>query len=355
MRGALCLGRTGEGRTWPNPSVGCLVVRGGRLVGCGRTSDGGRPHAETVALKMAGDEAEGATAYVTLEPCSHHGKTRPCVDALVESKVRRVVVGAHDPDERVSGQGIARLKQAGLEVSMEGLGDSIKDFYRAYSWHRRTGAPFVTAKIASTIDGKIALADGRSKWITGARTRHYVHLLRSEHDAILTSSGTVRADDPTLTARLEGYDGPQPLRIVASREMTLDDESNLAQSVKNGRVILMGLRGGDSLPDGVEAIAVAEDDQGRPDCKDILQKLGAMGVTSVLVEAGGQFLSSLLKADLIDRLVWTRSSSVIGGEGRPSLADLGLGSLEDGAIFKRISLTQIEDDAVESYTNKKHI
>jgi diaminohydroxyphosphoribosylaminopyrimidine deaminase/5-amino-6-(5-phosphoribosylamino)uracil reductase len=349
MRAALTQARYGLGRTWPNPSVGCVIVQDGALIGMGRTADGGRPHAESEALKMAGDAACGATAYVTLEPCAHHGQTPPCADALIEAGIRRVTVGLVDPDHQVAGEGIRRLEDAGIIVTEGAEDGTVSEFYQAYLHHRTTGRPMVTAKIASTLDGKIALPDGRSKWITGDRMRQYIHLLRSQHDAILTSSGTVRADNPQLTCRLDGYDGPQSLRIVVASRAGLDLDTNLAQSTGLSRIIVIGSAPADDLADGVESIIVAADDQGYPAPQGILEHLGQMGVTSVMVEAGGTFLASLLKAGVIDRLVWTRSSGLIGGEGRPSLADLGLGDLEEGRLFSRVFSSAIEDDAIEIY------
>lgn len=355
MRAALLNARYGAGRTAPNPSVGCVIIKDNLLIGSGRTADGGRPHAETQALKDAGAAARGATAYVTLEPCSHHGKTPPCADALVESGISRVVVGALDPDANVSGQGIKRLTAAGIDVETGIEGEAVSHFYRGYFYHRRTGLPFVTAKIASTLDGKIALADGRSKWITGGRTRQFIHLMRAQHDAMLTSSGTSRADNPSLTARIDGYDGPQPLRVMASSQITLDDDSNFARTLDQAGVLILGTQAPQTLPEGVEHEIIPADPSGYPDLTILMQTLGARGIISVMVEAGGQFLSSLLKAGLIHQLVWTRSSGVIGGEGRPSLADLGLGDLSEGRIFKRISSTMIEDDAIETYINSSYL
>jgi diaminohydroxyphosphoribosylaminopyrimidine deaminase/5-amino-6-(5-phosphoribosylamino)uracil reductase len=335
--------------------VGCVIVKDDLLVGQGRTGDGGRPHAETEALKMAGNAASGATAYVTLEPCAHHGQTPPCTDALIKLGIGRAVIGLVDPDHQVAGEGIKCLEEAGISMTTGVEETALLKFYQAYLHHRTTGRPMVTVKIASTLDGKIALADGRSKWITGERTRQFVHLLRSQHDAVLTSSGTVHADNPRLTCRLAGYDGPQPLRVVATSRIELDHGTNLAQSVDLGRVIVMGTAPADVLADGVESIAVASDDEGHPDPQDMLDHLGQMGVISVMVEAGGAFLTSFVKAGFADRLVWTRSSGLIGSEGRSSLDDLGLGDLEEGRLFSRVFSTVIEDDAIEIYTRKTYL
>ena len=355
MRAALMQARFGLGRTWPNPSVGCIIVHDGRLVGQGRTADGGRPHAETEALAMAGDAAQGATAYVTLEPCSHHGKTPPCADALINAGISRVVIGVVDPDNNVSGQGIARLSEAGINVRAGIEQDKVATFYRPYFHHRKTNRPFVTVKIASTLDGKIAMADGQSKWITGPRTRRYVHLLRARHDAMMTASGTVQADNPQLTSRLDGYDGQQPLRVVVSSHIEMDASSNLAQSKSEGRVIVAGVSGKNDLPDGVESMAVAAGADGRPDLHDVMRRLGQMGITSVMVEAGGIFLASLFKAGLVDCLVWTRSSGVIGADGLPSLGELGLDTVSDGRLFIPEKSFRIDDDMIEILTHRSYL
>ena len=355
MRAALLQARFGLGRVWPNPSVGCIIVKDGLLVGQGRTADGGRPHAETEALKAAGPFAHDATAYVTLEPCSHHGKTPPCADALIKAGIKRVVISVDDPDKNVSGAGINRLIEAGVEVKTGVESETVTEFYRAYLHHRRSARPFVSVKIASTLDGKIALADGRSKWITGERTRGYVHLLRSGHDAILTASGTVRADDPTLTCRLDAYNGPQPIRIVVSSEIALKASSALAQTCSESRVIIAGVVNEGNLPKGVEALPVDIDQDGKPDLNDTIIKLGEIGVTSVMVEAGGTFIASLFKAGLVDRLIWTRSSSVIGADGLSSLGQLNLEDLSDGRMFLPQSSFRIDDDMIEIFTRQAYL
>ena len=360
MRAALLLARYGLGRTAPNPSVGCVLVRDGRLVGRGRTADGGRPHAETQALASAGKHAKGATAYVTLEPCSHHGQTLPCADALIKAGIARVVIACGDPDDRVAGAGVEMLKAAGVAVDFGVCQDEGMAILAGYMHLRRHGRPLVTVKVASTLDGRIALQDGRSKWITGARTRAYVHQLRAQHDVVMTASGTVLADDPSLTCRLEGYDAPQHLRAVVASAPTLPKDSKLAESAKDGSVVLFTLSDAampksmpetmpESMPAEVHVHHVAAGEDGRPNLTNVLEHLGALGKASVLVEAGGTFVASMLKQGLVDRLIWTRSSGVIGGDGLPSLANLGLGDLSDGRIFRRVASQIIDEDAIEVF------
>ena len=346
MRAALALARRGEGRTCPNPAVGCVIVRNGCLMGRGWTRPGGRPHAETVALNDAGGTAAGATAYVTLEPCSHHGKTPPCADALISAGISRVVVAITDPDDRVSGQGIERLKAAGITVTTGVLGDEVASFYVAYIRHRLTGLPLVTIKLATSLDGRIALADGTSQWITSAVSRARVHLMRSRTDAIMTSAATVLADNPTLNCRLPGVEGCQPLRVVVSTGLALDPSGNLRQSLDQGPVL--HLHSDDLAPtDGIEQIRVAAAGNGKPDLSAVMRALGESGITSVMVEAGGRFAASLIREGLVQRLVWMRSAMLIGHDGLPAIADLGLEKLAEGHDFKRVALYPSGPDTVE--------
>jgi len=346
MRAALALARRGEGRTCPNPAVGCVIVRNGCLMGRGWTRPGGRPHAETVALNDAGGTAAGATAYVTLEPCSHHGKTPPCADALISAGISRVVVAITDPDDRVSGQGIERLKAAGITVTTGVLGDEVASFYAAYIRHRLTGLPLVTIKLATSLDGRIALADGTSQWITSAVSRARVHLMRSRTDAIMTSAATVLADNPTLNCRLPGVEGYQPLRVVVSTGLALDPSGNLRQSLDQGPVL--HLHSDDLAPtDGIEQIRVAAAGNGKPDLSAVMRALGERGITSVMVEAGGRFAASLIREGLVQRLVWMRSAMLIGHDGLPAIADLGLEKLAEGHDFKRVALYPSGPDTVE--------
>ena len=354
MRAALALARRGEGRTLPNPAVGCVIVRDGRLLGRGATAAGGRPHAEAAALAEAGSLAKGAAAFVTLEPCSHHGETPPCANALIEAGVARVVVAVTDPDPRVSGGGIAALEEAGVEVAQGVLAGEVGAFMQGYIRHRRTGLPFVTVKLATSLDGRIALSCGASKWITGPESRRLVHLMRSRHDAVMTSSGTVRADDPSLTCRLPGLDAAQPLRVVVSTGLSLAPEPGAGGALLSslGSAPLLHLHSASAgkaggVPAGVEQARVPSDGSGRPSLPDVMAELGKRGVTTVMVEAGGRFAAELFRAGLADRLVLMRSPGLIGNDGLPAVAELGLDRLESGRAFSRKSIFQLGGDTVE--------
>ena len=219
MRAALALARRGLGNTWPNPAVGCVIVRNNRVVGRAVTAPGGRPHAEPQTLAMAGDAARGTAAYVTLEPCCHHGRTPPCTDALIGAGIARVVIAARDPDPRVNGQGVAKLRAAGIAVEEGVLAGEAAEILAGFHQRTTTGRPLVTLKLASTLDGRIATHSGESRWITGEPARRAAHVLRGRHDAILVGVGTVIADDPDLTCRLPGFRPTRIVRVVADSHL----------------------------------------------------------------------------------------------------------------------------------------
>ncbi len=227
MRAALALARRGLGTVWPNPAVGCVIVNEGRVVGRGWTQPGGRPHGETEALRRAGEAARGGTAYVSLEPCCHWGKTPPCTDALVSAGVQRIMVAMDDPDPRVAGDGIRRLRAAGLDVETGLCGTEAAEVNAGFLTRLRLGRPLVTVKLASSLDGRIATAGGESQWISGPPARERAHALRADHDAIMVGIGTVLADDPQLTCRLAGLDSRSPVRMVIDRNLRIPATARL--------------------------------------------------------------------------------------------------------------------------------
>ena len=229
---ALSLGRRGLGLCWPNPAVGCVVVQGDRIVGRGWTQPGGRPHAETVALAQAGAQAKGATAYVTLEPCSHQGKTPPCAQALIDAGISRVVAAIEDSDPRVSGQGFEQLRRSGIDVRTGVMAEQAARDHAGFFLKTEQGRPFVTLKLASSFDGRIATSSGHSQWITGPEARRSVHAMRARHDAVMVGAGTARADDPSLTVRDLGVE-QRPVRVVISRHLDLPLLSQLARTAKD--------------------------------------------------------------------------------------------------------------------------
>jgi diaminohydroxyphosphoribosylaminopyrimidine deaminase/5-amino-6-(5-phosphoribosylamino)uracil reductase len=353
MAQALSLGRRGMGQCWPNPAVGCVIVANGRIVGRGCTAPGGRPHAETLALAQAGALARGATVYVSLEPCAHHGETPPCAQALIDAGVARVVVAIEDSDARVAGQGFDMLRAAGVVVESGVLADEAAHDHAGFFMRNDLGRPFVTLKLASSFDGRIATATGDSQWITGGPARRMVHGLRARHDAVMVGGGTARSDDPMLTVRGLGV-VRQPVRVVVSRRLDLPLMGQLAQSA--GEVPLWLCHGGDAdaslvsawegmgarlIPCGVAA--------GMLDLRDVLQNLGAAGLTRVFCEGGGAVAASLLAQDLVDELVGFTAGLAIGAEGVPSLGAMGIGALEEAPRFDLLSVARIGGDVVHHW------
>ncbi|WP_116082597.1 bifunctional diaminohydroxyphosphoribosylaminopyrimidine deaminase/5-amino-6-(5-phosphoribosylamino)uracil reductase RibD [Tropicimonas sp. IMCC34011] len=359
MRAALGLAARGLGRVWPNPAVGCIIVRDGRVVGRGRTQDGGRPHAEVVALTEAGRAAEGADVYVTLEPCAHHGKTPPCSDALVAARPARVITALTDPDPRTAGQGHARLRAAGIKVVTGVLAAEADRLQEGFLRRVTSGRPMLTLKLAGSVDGRIATASGESRWITGPAARRLVHGMRARHDAVLIGSGTARADDPMLTVRGLGVDR-QPVRVVASRRLDLDPKGRLAASARD---VPLWLCHGPDAP----AKRIAEwREQGavllecplagsQLDMDGMMAALGAGGLTRVFCEGGGQLAASLLGAGLVDELIAFTGGVALGAEGWPGLAAMGIGALGEAPRFRLDRLEEIGGDAVAYWRPHREI
>jgi len=357
MRHALGLGARGLGTTWPNPAVGCVIVQGTRIVGRGWTQPGGRPHAEAMALAQAGAAARGATAYVTLEPCAHHGRTPPCADGLIAAGLARVVTALQDPDPRVAGQGHARLRAAGLAVS-EGVGaDSARAAHAGYLRRVLQGLPAVTLKLATTLDGRIATASGESRWITGPAARRHVHALRMTHDAVLVGAGTARADDPDLTVRDLGA-AHQPLRIVMDTPLALSPDSRLGRSAGASAVWLchgpeasVPARGAWTAR-GARLIPCALAPDGRVDAGDALRRLAGAGLTRVLCEGGGQLAAALIRAGLVTEVVAYAAGKLIGAEGLAALGPLGLMRLDSAPSFHLAETARLGDDVMTRWTRR---
>ncbi|SHG80264.1 bifunctional diaminohydroxyphosphoribosylaminopyrimidine deaminase/5-amino-6-(5-phosphoribosylamino)uracil reductase RibD [Marivita hallyeonensis] len=357
MDRALELGRRGLGNTWPNPAVGCVLVRDGAVVGEGWTQPGGRPHAEAMALELAGASAKGATAYVTLEPCAHHGATPPCADALIAAGISRVVAPFADEDPRVSGKGFAKLRTAGVEVTT-GVGADEAARHHTGFFHRvRHGRPLLTLKLATSLDGRIATASGDSQWITGPETRAYVHGLRATHDAVMVGAGTARADDPLLTVR--GRDVvQQPVRIVVSRRLDLPQNSQMSRTVDEAPLWLCHAEDAPqevrNLWTDLGATLIEVPLNGRQlDISALMQALGSQGLTRVFCEGGGDLAASLLAADRVDALDLHQGGVIIGAEGRPALGALGLDKLSEAPRFVLDRVTSIGNDVVQSWTRHR--
>ncbi|HEX2193032.1 MAG TPA: bifunctional diaminohydroxyphosphoribosylaminopyrimidine deaminase/5-amino-6-(5-phosphoribosylamino)uracil reductase RibD [Acidimicrobiales bacterium] len=310
MGRALALAASVRTTTSPNPWVGCVVLPGGHE---GATRPPGGPHAERVALTAAGNEAEGSTLVTTLEPCAHDGRTPPCVDAIVAAGVRRVVVGVLDPDPHVRGAGVQALRQAGVDVDVGVCETEVREQLAPYLKHRETGRPWVVLKLAVTLDGRTAAPDGSSRWITGPEARVDTHRLRAESDAILVGAGTVRADDPELTVRLPGIEGPEPLRVVLGRA---PERARMQPALEMGG-----------------------------DLGAVLDDLGRHDVLQVLVEGGATVAGELHRAGLVDRYVLYVSPTLLGGDdGRPVLAGAGVPTLGQAWRGRLVAVTRLGDD-----------
>ncbi len=354
MRLALSLGARGLGRVWPNPAVGCVLVAGGRVVGRGWTAPGGRPHAEVMALAQAGARARGAAAYVSLEPCNHHGKTGPCSEALIAAGVARVVVACKDPDPRVAGRGLARLREAGVAVVSDVLAAEAEAAHLGFFTRVRQGRPMVTLKLAMSLDGRIATASGDSQWITGPQARRRVHAMRAGHDAVLVGAGTARADDPGLTVRGLGV-AHQPVRVVVSRRLDLPVESQLGRSA--GEVPVWLIHAADA-PEraraawrerGARLLEAETGGGGQVDMGAAVRVLAGEGLTRVFCEGGGALAASLLASDLVDRLAVFSGGLMLGAEGRPGVGALGISALGEAGRWRLERVEQVGPDSLSQW------
>jgi len=357
MHHALALATRGLGRTMPNPSVGCVIVRDGQIVGRGWTADGGRPHAETIALKQAGEKAQGATMYVTLEPCAHEGKTPPCVDAIIEAGVSKVVIACEDPDPRVAGKGIKKLRFAKLEYDVGLCGAEAMFMNQGFFLRNIEKRPLVSVKLASSLDGRIATKTGQSQWITGEEARGFTHLVRAKYDAILTGIGTVIADNPLLSCRVPGLERISPIRMVWDRNLRLQTNTQLVQTAPKIPLWVITAQTpehpqwGALKAHGARLISLPQLAQ-KDDVKPLLKLLAEEGITRLLVEAGPTLTSSFLRQRMYDRLYWFRAPSLIGGDGKPAVEPLNVAAITAMHPLHLLSRRPLGDDVIELYQQK---
>ncbi len=355
MRAALALARRSLGRTWPNPAVGCVIVKDGRVIARGRTQDGGRPHGEADAIANATESLKGATAYVTLEPCSHTGKTPPCADALIAAGVAKLVSAMADPYPEVNGSGHAKLKAAGIAVEVGEGATEAAEINAGFLMRVKEGRPLFHLKIAASLDGHTATALGESKWITSAAARAHGQSLRATHDAILIGSNTAGADDPDLTCRLPGLERYSPVRIVVDSKAGLSPRSRLAQTARAIPTWVVCTQAAPQtardllLDKGVEIIEVAATSQGMVDVAAAAQALGTRGLTRVVVEGGGTIAASFLKAGLVDRVSSYRAGLFLGGDSRSAVAPLGIDGLDFAPRFSLVSSRSVGVDTLETW------
>ena len=352
MRLALRYATQGQGRVWPNPSVGAVVFRGGQILGAGTTRPPPGPHAEIVALRAVarrhGERAlRGASLAVTLEPCAHHGRTGPCAEALIEAGIGRVYSGCADPNPKVAGAGHRKLRRAGAKVETGVLADACRESHRGFLSRISRRRPFVTLKLASTLDGRIATASGESRWITGPRARRFVHELRRRVDAVMVGSGTALADDPQLTARRNDRVIHSPVRVLVDSRLRVPLRASLYREIDRSPTWVMcgqGARG--ALARSKTGARLFEQPLrgGHLDLARLLRELGKAGLNTLLVEGGGELAAALLRAKLVDEIHWLLAPKLIGGDGRAALGALGLARLAQAAPLRQVTSGRLGDD-----------
>lgn len=347
MRYALALARRGLGRTAPNPSVGCVIVHDDYVVGIGNTADGGRPHAETIALDMAGEKAKGATAYVTLEPCSHHGKTPPCANALIDVGIKRCVIACGDVNPQVNGEGIKMLRQAGIEVASGICEAEARQLNMGFFLNYEEGRPFITLKTAMTIDGKIALGNGQSQWITSPLSRRKAHQIRSMHDAVLCGIGTVNLDDPMLTSRVDGL-VHKAVRIVLDTDLSTDVKSKLVRSAPRDPLWIIHDAHDAVKIDALKSTGVKLFQCKTRDLTRVLQLISENGVTRLLVEGGSEIHSSFLREELWDEMAVFTGGKVFGS-GHSAFRDMNFENVNETLQFKRFKTILLGQDRLDYY------
>ncbi|MBI5286936.1 MAG: bifunctional diaminohydroxyphosphoribosylaminopyrimidine deaminase/5-amino-6-(5-phosphoribosylamino)uracil reductase RibD [Deltaproteobacteria bacterium] len=356
MEIALGLAERGKGMTSPNPLVGAVVVKGGKVVGKGYHKRAGLPHAEAVALRDAGSRAKGATLYINLEPCDHYGRTPPCTSGIIKAGIKMVVIGMMDPNPLVSGKGIKRLREAGVEVQTSLLRDRCKRLNEVYIKYITTRRPFVTLKMATTLDGRIATASGESKWITGRTSRRYVHRMRGEVDAVMVGVGTVLKDDPLLTTRL--VKGKNPHRVVVDKVLRIPLKARvfnpspgmrlfLATTIKASKTKVKRV-----MEMGAEVLVLRGEDGGVY-LDGLMVELGKRGVTNLLIEGGARLATSAMRSGIVDKVVLFYSPMFLGRDGIPIFNSMGIKGLKDTIKLKDVEVKRVgQDFLVEGYVVK---
>ncbi len=355
---ALNLAKKNLGATSSNPTVACVIVRDNEILATGVTAVSGRPHAETIAIKSAienGKNLEGSTIYVTLEPCSHFGKTPPCIDEIIKNKIKKVVIAAQDPDERVNGAGILKLKEANIEVISGVLEKEAKEINKGFFKARLTKLPYITLKIATSLDGKIATKNFDSKWITSEKSRQFAHYLRSINDAILVGANTVKKDNPSLNCRIKGLEEFSPKKIVISNSLDFDANSLIFKNAKTiSTTVITSANSNKKQIEKLSNLGVeflfCEEKNNQVDLLDALKKLCESGINSILIEGGQNIATQFLKQNLVDELIWIRSKKIIGNDGIAAIGDMGFSKLfEVFDKFSRKEIRELDEDIMEIY------
>ena len=349
MREAIRLARKGIGKTSPNPVVGAVIVKNGKVIGRGYHKKCGDWHAEIYAIKDSNGDVKGATAYITLEPCCHYGKTPPCVDTLIKEKIGRVLVGTLDPNPSVNSKGIKTLKSKGIKVDIGILEDECRELNEHYFKFIKSGIPYVTIKYAQTLDGRIATKTGNSQWISSEALRKYVHRLRAVNDCIMVGVGTVIADDPQLTVRYAK--GHNPLRVVVDSKLRIPVKSSVLRDNNSHLTIIATTSKAPSRKVtavknlGAEVLVVKKDKNGGVSLRGLLRELGKRGITSVIVEGGSEIVTSLLKANLVDKMMILTAPKIMG-KGVEAIGDLGVCKIKDTIKFSSFKTMRKGDDFV---------
>ena len=352
MRLALDLARKAEGKTSPNPVVGAVVVKSGMIIAKGYHKRAGSPHAEIIALRKAGRKSIGADLYVNLEPCSHHGKTPPCTEAIIAAGIKRVVLGIRDPNRLVRGKGIRFLKKQGIEVDVGILKRDCKEVNETFIKYITTGRPWVILKSALSLDGKVATHAGDSRWISGPKAREYAHQLRNKVDAVLVGAGTVRVDDPRLTVRLNKKGIRNPVRIVVAGKQPIPVSSKIFNNALRERVIYattisQSLSQKKKLElKGVKLLSMKYKRK-KVDLSLLMDKLGEMGITSIMIEGGAEISGDALKEKIVDKVIYFIAPKIIGGKRAPGpVGGQGISKLKDFIQAKDMSVAKLGDDFV---------
>ena len=360
---ALNLAKRNLGLTAPNPVVGCVIVKDGEIISTGVTAVSGRPHAEKIAIDKVVDKQKlhGATLYVTLEPCCHTGQTAPCTNLIIESKFAKVVIATIDTYKKVNGNGIVKLREAGIDVVCGILEKEAREINKAFFKKQETHLPYVTLKLATSLDGKIATKNFNSKWITGEKARDFSHFLRAQNDAIMVGANTVKHDNPTLDCRIAGLEDHSPTRIIISDDFNFDENANIFSTAKKIKTIILASSiNASSNKDKitklqnlcVEIIFCDENSvakNGKINLKIALEKIAESGVNSILIEGGQNLASQFLQQNLVDELVWIQNRKIIGNDGIAAIGELGFTALEE--VIRNFTKTELQEISDEDFVS----
>jgi len=361
---ALNLANKLAGASAPNPTVACVIVKNDIIISCAVTANQGRPHAETIAINKIADKSKiaNSTFYITLEPCSHYGKTPPCVDEIIKYKAKKVVIGLIDPDQRVKGNGVKKLQEAGIEVIHGILTKEFEELYQHFVKSRNEKTPYITLKIATSLDGKIATKDFDSKWISCEKSLLFSHYLRSKYDAILVGANTIRKDNPQLTCRINGLENFSPKKIIISQNLKFSFEEKVFKNNSINSTILVTDQNNKNLTElkkwqdqsQLNQVIFCNIKNNTIDLIDALEKICKLGINSILVEGGSETITQFIEQKIADELIWIRNKKIIGNDGIPSIKAIGTKKIKDCIDnFLKTDIINFSEDTIEIFKNKK--